>query len=207
MVHRRSIQGEEVVFGVQGALLGNAMTFWDHDTGSIWSQPTGEAIAGPRRGERLELLPVSFSTWSAWREAHPESLALDVPAGLTGFQLERLGIVLDLANDAVLFPYPDLTEVGVVNDIVGGLEVAVVLDPSNQNRWETFARRLDDRVITLVIEDGALIDRETRTTWDPVLGIGLSGRLAGETLGILPGFTIFPRDFDTFFPEGRVWNP
>ena len=207
MVHRRIINGQEVVFGVQGALLGNAMTFWDHDTGSIWSQPTGEAVAGPRRGQRLETLPVSYTTWEAWREIHPTSLALDVSAGATGFDLDRMAIVLDLAGDAVGFRYRDVAELGVVNDVVGGLEVAVVVDPSDQNRWETFARRLGDRVLTLAIENGSLIDRETGTTWDPVRGLGVSGALAGESLGVLPGFTIFPSDFGSFWPNGRFWQP
>lgn len=196
-----------MVFGVQGALLGNAMTFWDHDTGSVWSQPTGEAVAGPRKGRRLELLPVTYTTWGAWRETHPNTLALDVAAGVTGFTLERTAIVLHLAGDAVAFPYLGLSTAGVVNEVVGGLEVAVVVDPTDANRWETFARRLDERVLTLTIRDGALVDRETGTTWDPVRGLAISGPLAGESLGILPGFTIFPDDFATFWPEGRVWQP
>lgn len=207
MVHRRIIEGEEVVFGVQGALLGNAMTFWDHDTGSVWSQPTGEAVAGARRGERLELLPVAYTTWQAWQEIHPGTLALDVPAGVNGFDLEQMAIVLDLAGDAVAFPYHELVDEGVVNDAVGGLEVAVVVDPTDPTRWETFARRLDGLVLTLTIKDGMLIDRETGTTWDPVRGLGISGALTGESLGVLPGFTIFPDDFDTFWPEGRLWQP
>jgi hypothetical protein len=183
------------------------MTFWDHDTGSVWSQPTGEAVAGSRKGQRLELLPVSFTTWEAWQETHPGTLALDVPAGVTGFELERMAIVLDLAGDTVAFPYRDVVEMGVVNEVVGGLEVAVVVDPDDANRWETFARRLDDRVLTLAIENGLLIDRETSTVWDPVRGLGVSGPLAGESLGVLPGFPIFPSDFDTFWPDGRLWAP
>ncbi len=207
MVHRRSIDDQPVVFGVQGALLGNAMTFWDHDTGSVWSQPTGEAVAGPRTGQRLELLPVAFTTWEAWREVHPGTLALDVPAGLTGFDLDRMAIVLDLAGDAVAFPYRDLAAAGVVNEVVGGLEAAVVVDPTDPNRWETFARRVDDQVLTLTIRGGSLIDRETGTEWDPIRGLGMRGPLAGQSLGILPGFTIFPGDFPTFWPDGRVWRP
>ena len=207
MVHRRVIDGREVVFGVQGALLGNAMTFWDHDSGSVWSQPTGEAVAGPRKGQRLETLPVSFTTWEAWQEAHPGTLALDVSAGVTGFELEKMAIVLDLAGDTVGFRYLDVVEVGVVNEVVADLEVAVVVGPDDEDRWETFARRLDDRILTLAIENGALIDRETGTVWDPVRGLGVSGPLAGESLGVLPGFTIFPADFDTFWPDGRFWAP
>ena len=207
MVHRRSIKGEEITFGVQGALLGNAMTFWDHDTGSVWSQPTGEAVAGPRKGERLELLPVSFTSWDAWLQEHPETLALDTTAFVTGFALERMAIVLDLADDAIAIRYLDLVDAGVVNEVVGGLEVAAVVDPTDPDRWETFARRMGDQVLTLAIENDQLIDRETGTVWDPVRGRALSGPLEGEILGILPGFTIFPRDFGTFFPDGRFWEP
>lgn len=208
MVHRRTIDGEEIVFGVQGALWGNAMTFWDHDTGSIWSQPLGEAIAGPRKGQKLEVLPVTFTTWEAWVDTHPDTLALDVPAGRSGFNLDDMAIMLDLAGDAVAYRYPDLVQAGVVNDVVAGLEIAVVVDPTDRNRWKTFARRLDeDTVLTLAIEDGLLIDRETGTVWDPVRGLGREGPLAGEGLGVLPGFTVFPRDFDTFWPNGRFWQP
>lgn len=64
-VHRRELDGEPVLFGNQGALWSNAMTWWDHQTGSIWSQPLGEAIAGPYKGRRLDLLPSTLTTWSA----------------------------------------------------------------------------------------------------------------------------------------------
>lgn len=208
MVHRRVIDGQEVVFGVQGALWGNAMTFWDHDTGSVWSQPLGEAIAGPRKGQKLETLPVSFTTWHSWLETHPNTLALDAPGGRSGFELERMAIMLDLADDAVAYRYPDLVTAGVINDVVAGLEIVVVVDPMDFDRWETFARRLaDGSVLTLAIDGGALVDLETGTRWDPVRGLGVEGPLAGESLGVLPGFTVFPRDFDTFWPEGRFWQP
>ena len=75
MVHRRELNGTVLVLGNQGALWGNAMTWWDHNTGSIWSQPIGEAILGPLKGARLELFPSTLTTWQSWLEAHPESLA------------------------------------------------------------------------------------------------------------------------------------
>ena len=63
MVHRRDIDGRGVVFGNQGDFYMNAMTWWDHDTSSVWSQPTGEAILGPLKGERLELVPSTLTEW------------------------------------------------------------------------------------------------------------------------------------------------
>jgi hypothetical protein len=62
-------------------------------------------------------------------------------------------------------------------------------------------------VLTLAAEGDRVIDLETGTTWDPVRGLGMEGPLAGESLGILPGFPIFPRDFGTFWPDGRFWTP
>ncbi len=84
MVHRRQIEGEALVSGVHGALWGNAMTWWDHDTGSVWSQPLGEAIAGRRKGQTVDLLPSQFTTWGAWLAANPDTLALDAPASRAG---------------------------------------------------------------------------------------------------------------------------
>ncbi|MDH5616098.1 MAG: DUF3179 domain-containing protein [Acidimicrobiia bacterium] len=98
MVHRRELDGTTLVFGNQGALWGNVMTWWDHDTGSVWSQPLGEAILGPRAGARLELLSSTLTTWEAWRTSHPDSLALDVHGWATGFNLEQTAVVVDLGD-------------------------------------------------------------------------------------------------------------
>jgi hypothetical protein len=207
MVHRRELDGLVLMFGVHGALWGNAMTWWDHDTGSIWSQPIGEAIAGPRKGATLELYPSTFTTWGAWSDAHPGTLALDVPAGNTGFDLDDLYLVVDFTSEAVAYPVGDLRSAGLANDVVAGLEIAIVLDPSDQQRWAVFSRRLDAQTLTLEIAGRELRDAETGTIWDPVRGIALDGPLQGEILDLLPGFTSFPGDYPTFWPDGRVWQP
>lgn len=208
MVHRREVEGEVLVFGVHGALWGNAMTWWDHDTGSIWSQPLGEAIAGPRIGQTVELLPVSFSTWDAWLDANPETLALAVPAARTGFDLEEFFIVVDFTEEAVAYPVVDLQRHGVVNDVVAGLEMAVVIDPADPQRWKVFSRKLDESVVELAIDNqNRLIDRGTGSIWDAGSGIAVEGPLRGEILDILPAVTSFPGDYDTFWPDGTVWLP
>ena len=208
MVHRRELDGEVLIFGNHGALWGNAMTWWDHDTGTVWSQPLGEAIVGPRKGARLDALPVTFTTWDAWQESHPTTQALFVPAGETGFDLEEMAIVVELAGVAVAYPIPDLRAAFVANDTVAGLEVAVVIDPSDPDRWTVFSRRLDNNtVVTLQERGGQIVDVETGSVWGPIRGFATEGPLAGDNLNLLPGFTAFPGDFDTFWPEGRVWQP
>ena len=201
------IGDEETVFGNQGALYGNAMTWWDHDTGSIWSQPLGEAILGLRTGKRLELLPSTLTTWSAWREAHPATLAMESRGGRAGVRLEDTVIVVEFGSDGAAYPIVDLWGMGVANDIVGGLDIAVVADPSDRNRWPVFSRVLDDRTVLLEIRNGELIDVGTGTVWDPVRGIGLEGPLQGEVLDLLPGVPAFDDDVHTFWPDARMSPP
>lgn len=195
------------MFGVHGALWGNAMTWWDHGTGSIWSQPFGEAIAGPLKGAEVDLLPSEFTTWSAWRDQHPDTLALDAPGGRSGFDLRDFYLVVDFSSESRAYPVRDLWEVGVVNDVVAGLEIAVVIDPTEQNRWAVFSRRLGDTILELSVDGDVLRDSVTGTTFDPARGFALDGPLEGEILDLLPALTSFPGDFDTFWPDGDVWQP
>lgn len=81
MVHRREIEGEELVFGNQGALFRIAMTWWDRGTGSVWSQAFCEAILGPLAGNQLEPVPSTLTLWVAWRRVWPGTL---VPAPDSG---------------------------------------------------------------------------------------------------------------------------
>jgi hypothetical protein len=205
MVHRRELDGEPIVLGNQGALWGNAMTWWDHETGSIWSQPKGEAIAGPLKGTKLELVPSTLTTWDAWRSAHPETLALDVHAWRTAFNLDEMSIVVDFDTEAASYAVPALREVGVVNDVVAGIEIAVVIDPDDPQRWAVFSRRLGDQLVELDMTADGLLEPESGTVFDPFLGRGRTGPLSDLTLDRLPAFTSFPDDYVTFFPDGRTW--
>lgn len=96
MVHRREVDGQEIVPGNQGDLFRNAMTWWDHGTGSVWSQPTGTAILGPLEGTRLEQVPSTLTEWGPWRRAHPDTQALDAPGGGSGVDLEEVLIVVSM---------------------------------------------------------------------------------------------------------------
>ena len=214
LVHRREVNGEPINFGVQGALFKNAMTWWDHATGSIWSQPLGEAIVGPLRGETVEQFPSEFTTWGSWRDANPDTLALDGPGGPTGFDLGDLFIVVDFDEEVRAYPVSDLRQVGVVNDVVAGVEVAVVSDPTDPQRWAVFSRRVGDVVLELEVAGDVLRDRVTGTTFHPARGVGLDGELRGEILTHLPALTTFPGGgptkvpiFEAFWPDGTVWRP
>lgn len=195
-----------MVFGVHGALWGNAMTWWDHDTGSVWSQPLGEAIAGPRKGETVELLASSFTTWSAWSSDNPDTLALDAPGGNSGFDLGELHIVVDFSEEVRSYAVNDLRRFGVANDVVAGVDVAVVVNPINNQNWNVFARQVGDHIVELEVDGDVLVDTVTGTTFDPARGLPIEGPIT-EIMDILPGFTSFPGDVETFWPEAVQWQP
>lgn len=206
MVHRRELDGAEIILGNQGALWGSAMTWWDHETGSIWSQPLGEAIAGPLDGATLELLPSTLTTWEAWQESYPDTLALDAPGWATGFNLRDMTIVVDLGTESAAYTIRSLRRVGVVNDVVAGVEIAVVIDPGDDERWAVFSRRLDETVVELEATAAGLRDIATGTIFDPFVGAGRRGPLSDQSLDKLAAFTSFPDDYFTFFPNGRLWD-
>jgi len=210
MVHRRSIGGNAVVFGNQGALWGNAMTWFDHDTGTVWSQPLGEAIVGPLKGTTLEIIPSTLTQWSEWRQLHPDTLALEGPGDPTRFSLQQMSIVVVFGEDSAAYPVRDLTD--VVNDAVDDVPIAVVFDPGadpdSEGTWTVFSRTLDDgTVVELAFADsGDLVDTVTGTTFHISRGTGISGPLSDQILDQLPAFTSFTKDYFTFYPDGRIWS-
>ncbi len=206
IVHERSLDGEPVLFGNQGALWGNAMTWWDHITGSIWSQPIGEAIAGPFEGRSLKVLPSTLTTWDAWLAGHPHTTALDGPTYDSGTSLDLLAIVVDLEGEAAAYAIDGLRGHGVVNDVVGGLQIAV-LPPNADHSWAVFSREVAGQTVTLEYSNAVLTDVETASTWDPTTGEATAGTLQGERLVPVPASTVFPKDFVTFWPAGTVWEP
>lgn len=206
MVHRRQVGDEVLVFGNQGALWGNAMTWWDHGTGTVWSQPLGEAIVGERRGEKLELMASQLTSWATWRTQHPGTLALDAPAGRSGFHVATMSVIIDFGEEVGVYPVSDLYDVGPANDTVAGVPVAVVVGPDSIDQWSVLHRVVGDEVLELKISNGQLVDRQTGTVWDAASGRGVEGPLAGEVLEILPGFTSFESDARTFWPDAKYWR-
>lgn len=202
MVHRREIDGREIVLGNHGALWGNAMTWYDHETGSIWSQPLGEAILGPLTGTKLDLLPSTLTRWQDWTEAHPDSFALDAPSSRDGVDLQAVAVVVELNGESLAFPISRVRTGGVANADVGGVPVAVTSSEVDNN-WAVFSRRLDGRIVELAVVDQVLVEVDGDGRWDRVTGFGLGA--TPENLDLLPGFTSFPADYRTFYPDGAIW--
>jgi len=75
-VYDRRVDGKALTFGNRSQLYRLNMTWWDHETESVWTQLLGEALIGPLAGSRLEQLPAFTGPWKSWREEHPDTLVV-----------------------------------------------------------------------------------------------------------------------------------
>lgn len=68
-------------FGTSGLLYRSNKLMIDRQTGTLWSNLTGEPVLGPvaRDPEPLPVLPLTLTTWKDWRTRNPDTtvLALD----------------------------------------------------------------------------------------------------------------------------------
>lgn len=70
-----------VEFGVSGNLVNSNLVMYDRATDSRWPQVLGTAIEGEHEGSSLREHPTTWTTWSAWRDAHPNGLVLTEDTG------------------------------------------------------------------------------------------------------------------------------
>lgn len=81
IAYRARVDGKKLDFGVSGLLYNSDMLLYDRQTESLWSQMMSQAVSGSLRGSRLDMLPLTHTTWSDWLATHPESLLLSRKTG------------------------------------------------------------------------------------------------------------------------------
>ncbi len=227
-MYGRLIGGEEHTFGVSGKLIMNALVMYDHQTRTLWSQFLGRGVRGPLAGTELDVIPVTQTTWSLWRELHPDTLVLDKGgryggdsyssyyrdgrAGVIGetHRDQRLGpkdLVLGISNagSTKAFPFDALEDQAVVNDSVGDTDVLVFFD-SDTSTALVFDRTVDGSPLTFHVEgpvngvQTVLVDDRTGSTWVAFTGRAIAGKMKGTTLERVPSHL-------SFWFAWTDWNP
>jgi hypothetical protein len=165
----RVLDGEETEFGVSGLLHNNDLIMYDRRTHSIWQQITGRALAGPKRGEALEAVPVGMVEWGDWRESNPAAEVLAPPAGTGSYAKNAYG---DYAtSDRLLFPVEKQDARLHAKKIIYGVETGsqpIAIESNwlqGQGGWEY---EVGGKVLSLRVD---------RTG-------GVTGSLAGEPLPV-----------------------
>lgn len=133
----------------------------------------------------------------------------DAAAGNEWLQDRIPVVVLDMNGDARAYPLSMLTLHEVVNDVVGGVPVAVTFCPLC-NTAVVFDRRVDGQVHSfgvsglLRLSDLVMWDRETESLWQQASGEAIVGELAGKRLEFVPSSLINWGQFKEAFPKGKV---
>ena len=78
-MYSRELDGKTYTFGVSGKLLRDALLMYDHQTHSLWSHITGEAVQGELKGKQLKMLAgTPRIAWKDWKRNHPLTKVLSV---------------------------------------------------------------------------------------------------------------------------------
>lgn len=218
----RRLEGQVYEFGTSGLLRNSDLVMYDRTTESLWQQFTGEAIAGDMVGQRLTFLPSFLVSFSGFRQAYPEGVVLSRDTGYSrdygrnpyaGYDrtdqtpflfdgepdgrllpMERV-VTISFEDVDVAYPLSVLSEVHVVEDAPGGVDLvvwhvpgtssalgaSVIAQGEDVGATGVFHPTLDGRKLPFRFEDGAFVDEQTGSTWN-VLGQAIDGPLTGERL-------------------------
>lgn len=69
------------IMGTSGLLLNSNTVYYDRKTESLWPQLLGTSIAGVRRGQMLETIPVKWMRWEDAKTAHAQAVVLSRETG------------------------------------------------------------------------------------------------------------------------------
>lgn len=132
------------------------------------------------------------------------------PVGETAWIEDREpGVLLEMGDDARFYPLAVLTRHEIVNDVVGGVPVAVTYCPLC-NTAVTFDRRWEGQVLRLGVSgllrnsDLVMWDDLTESLWQQITGEAIVGELAGGKLEVVPAAIVRWADFRETHPQGQA---
>ncbi|PDV99371.1 DUF3179 domain-containing protein [Candidatus Chloroploca asiatica] len=240
--------GEQVLdFGTTGRLRYSNLIMYDRQTESWWQQATGEAIAGTFAGSRLSFVPATIIAWEEFLTIYPEGRVLSRETGFSrnygrnpyaGYDdvnrppflydgpttpdiLPATARVLtvELAGEAVAYPYEVLSVARAVNDTVGNEPIVVLWQAGTASALDAdsvaggrdvgtaaaYHRVLDGQRLTFAFDGERLRDQETGSSWD-VLGRAVDGPLGGAHLDPVVAVNHFWFSWAAFRPDTRIYR-
>jgi hypothetical protein len=129
-------------------------------------------------------------------------------------------LTVDLNSEAVAYPYDVLSETNVINDVVGGEDVAIFWTEGTASALDTnnipegrevgaavaYSRLLDGQPLTFTFADGKILDEQTGSEWN-IFGLAIAGELKGRQLTPVVSINHFWFSWAAFKPETRVYQP
>ena len=229
-MYDRKVGDEVLSFGNEGVLYRRSFIMYDRQSESLWVHVSGEAIKGPRKGQRLKFLPSEVTTWNDWFTRHPMTSAL-VGEKVSGFmgtfslrdRMNEFGLSIGQGREVSLLRFTMLKRVPVMQLTVAKQEVVAVFDPQAV-RATAFSRRLGERLLnfetvlpettkptgdadeTATVHAPAPLMRDSNTgsLWQRMTGHCIAGELVGEQLDAVSAVAWMGKRWKGFFPDGEI---
>jgi hypothetical protein len=220
-VYHREVAGKVLTFRTTGQTWNKNMVMEDMQTHSLWMQMLGLGKRGPLQGQHVRVLPATRTTWTSWLKAHPDTTVLIRPLTVAGKNNSwyltrdsmhaagnRLLWGLDDGKHAAAWTLGYLRKNAPINAQLGNVPVLITFS-AQEVEAHAFRRQIRGHGLEFGIRNGRLLDRQTRTTWDPRTGHALDGRLQGKALDELPGISAKVADWHALHPDAPVvgWRP
>jgi hypothetical protein len=182
------------------------------DLGSIEPGPPRAITAGWKTDFSKRAVPLSeFQSGGPGKDGIP---AIDEPRFVSVDETDFLEsqepvVTLELNGEARAYPIQILVWHEIVNDVLGGVAVAVTFCPLC-NTAIVFDRRVDGETLdfgttgNLRDSDHVMYDRQTESWWQQFGGRALVGELTGSKLEQLPTRILAWRDFEREHSGGTV---
>ena len=189
----------------------------DLETKSLWSHLLGKAMDGKLKGTSLELIPAVMTTWSEWKQRHPNTTVLAMPRTAKRFtenvweQPERyvFGVTPHAAGKAYSASIPLLQKKKIIQ-ISDDKQALLFTFSEKGKRVQVFSRAIDGKPLEFTgqtsstLKHDTIIDSETKSTWNLVTGECTKGPHKGRKLQPIAGTISFKRAWQVFFPDGKM---
>ncbi len=115
--------------------------------------------------------------------------------------ISELALIVEIEDEPRAYPLQSLGSLAI-NDALAGQPLVIFID-SPSRYGAVFDPRVDGRLLTFVLEDGAFVDIETGTRWNRT-GVAVEGPLEASQLVALPARTTFWFSILSTFPTVTV---
>ena len=237
ILYETQVEDQTYVFRSSGLLYFSNKLMYDLTTGGLWNQFTGEPVTGSLAGSdlKLEVKPVTLTTWGDWLSAHPDTLALDIntgfPRNYSSEGAPGAAYVEYFGSPELWFPVNVYDERLQVKDVVYGVEIGgeakaypvdiigeevlvndevggtnlVLLGNPGTKAVEVF-ERADVEFTGLLTENGTTTLTDSEGTEWRVTDSQLESEDGSRTLARVGGRTSFWFGWRAFFPETELYG-
>ncbi len=109
VLYRQQIGEQRFSFGTSGFLYRSNKLMYDRQTRSLWFALEGVPVTGELVGQGLKLqrLPITTTTWKAWKALHPTTKVLSLDTGFERDYGEGVAYRAYFRTHDLMFPVPD----------------------------------------------------------------------------------------------------